>query len=61
MEEVGGAVGPLPATPEGRPGQPLDLQQPIEQLVDLLVQFLGGGGGVSPHGSGAEEESDDTD
>lgn len=50
-QEVDGAVGGVaPPTPEGQPGQPLDLQRPLDQLVDLLVQFLGG------HGVNREDE-----
>ena len=61
-QEVGGAVGGAQyiPTPEGQPGQPLDLQRPLDQLVNLLVQFLGGGRQPregSPHSS--EDEGSD--
>lgn len=64
-QEVGGAVGGVaPPNPEGQPGQPLDIQRPLEQLVDLLVQFLGGrgvnqGAEDSPLSSDQENSSDE--
>ena len=66
-QEVGGAVGGVaPPTPEGQPGQPLDLQRPLDQLVDLLVQFLGGRGvnnddEDSPLSSDHNDSSDELD
>ena len=67
--EVGGAVGGVvPPNPEGQPGQPLDLQRPLDQLVDLLVTFLGGrgvnqgaGDEDSPLSSNRDSSSDELD
>ena len=67
--EVGGAVGGIaPPNPEGQPGQPLDLQRPLDQLVDLLVTFLGGrgvnqeaGDEDSPLSSDRDSSSDELD
>ena len=57
----GGGGGGVPATPEGQPGQPLDLQRPLDQLVELLVQFLGGGRREGSSQSSANEDSDEHD
>ena len=56
--------GVAPPNPEGQPGQPLDLQRPLDQLVDLLVTFLGGRGvnqGESPLSSDRDSSSDELD
>ena len=60
--EVGGAVGGVaPPTPEGQPGQPLDLQRPLDQFVDLLVQFLGGRGVQRDEDSPLSSDREDSD
>ena len=63
-EEVGGAVGPLPATPEGQPGLPLDIQRPLNQLGDMLAHFMGRArmaGAGRRHGDTGEDENSDSD
>lgn len=44
--EVGGAVGgaePIPATPEGQPAQPMNLQEPMDEVMEMFTRLLGGG------------------
>lgn len=45
-EEVHGAAGPgpvpVPATPEGRPPLPLDVQQSAQEIINMLMRMIRG-------------------